>query len=86
MSLKKHGKNISGIEILGISKWGLWILVRDKEYYLEFKKFPWFAKAPLEKIMKAECLHGMHLYWPDLDIDLELASLEHPERYPLLAR
>jgi hypothetical protein len=24
-----------------------------------------------------------HLYWPDLDVDLSLDSIEHPERYPL---
>lgn len=27
-----------------------------------------------------------HLYWPDLDVDLTLDSIEHPERYPLKAR
>jgi hypothetical protein len=24
-----------------------------------------------------------HLRWPDLDVDLALESIEHPERYPL---
>jgi len=23
-------------------------------------------------------------YWPDLDIDIELEALEHPERFPLM--
>jgi hypothetical protein len=23
-----------------------------------------------------------HLYWPDLDIDLEIESIEYPERFP----
>jgi hypothetical protein len=23
-----------------------------------------------------------HLYWPDLDVDLSVDSIEHPERYP----
>jgi hypothetical protein len=27
-----------------------------------------------------------HLYWPDLDIDLAVDSLDHPERYPLVSR
>jgi hypothetical protein len=27
-----------------------------------------------------------HLYWPDLDIDLAVESIEHPERYPLVSR
>jgi hypothetical protein len=31
-------------------------------------------------------LHGRHLHWPDLDVDLEVDALEHPERYPLAYR
>jgi len=28
-------------------------------------------------------LHGYHLYWPELDVDLEIDNLENPEKYPL---
>jgi hypothetical protein len=27
-----------------------------------------------------------HLHWPDLDVDLSVNSIEHPERYPLKAK
>jgi hypothetical protein len=27
-----------------------------------------------------------HLYWPDLDVDLAVESLDHPERFPLVSR
>ena len=27
-----------------------------------------------------------HLYWPELDVDLSVESIEHPERYPLKAK
>ena len=27
-----------------------------------------------------------HLYWPDLDVDLAVESLAHPERYPLVSQ
>jgi hypothetical protein len=27
-----------------------------------------------------------HLYWPDLDVDLSVDSIEHPERYPMKAK
>jgi hypothetical protein len=27
-----------------------------------------------------------HLYWPDLDVDLAVESIEHPERFPLVSR
>ncbi|WP_394707314.1 DUF2442 domain-containing protein [uncultured Desulfobacter sp.] len=25
-----------------------------------------------------------HFYWPDLDVDLGVESIEHPERFPYL--
>jgi hypothetical protein len=33
-----------------------------------------------------EFSHGRHLYWPDLDVDLDLERIEHPEKFPLVAR
>ncbi|WP_414026616.1 DUF2442 domain-containing protein [Cyanobium sp. ATX-6F1] len=27
-----------------------------------------------------------HLYWPDLDVDLSVASIRHPSEFPLQAR
>jgi hypothetical protein len=27
-----------------------------------------------------------HYYWPDLDVDLAEEIIEHPERFPLVAR
>jgi hypothetical protein len=26
-----------------------------------------------------------HLYWPDLDVDLSVRSIEHPEEFPLVS-
>jgi hypothetical protein len=31
-------------------------------------------------------LHGYHLYWPDLDVDLEIDNLKNPEKYPLKSK
>ena len=47
---------------------------------------PWFRRAALEQVFRVELLHGEHLYWPDLDVDLDLDRIEHPERYPLVAQ
>jgi len=37
-------------------------------------------------IQNVKLLNAHHLYWPDLDVDLALASIENPERFPLVAR
>ena len=82
--LKKPGKNISSIvEVQNISTHGLWIIIGEKEFFLPFSEFPWFLKGTVEQIYQVEQPHEGHLYWPSLDIDISIDSLEHPEKYPL---
>ena len=81
--LRKPGRNTSRVEILNISQGGIWLYVRSKEYFLPYENFPWFKQAKVAEIYNVKLLHGHHLRWPQLDIDLELESLEHPEQYPL---
>jgi len=84
MKSQKLGKNTSVVEVLNISRNGLWILVQDHEYLLTFKDYPWFKKATISQIHKVKLIRGHHLHWSELDIDLELESLKSPEKYPLL--
>jgi hypothetical protein len=80
------GTGTSGVEILNVSPHGLWLMVGEKEYFLDFEHFPWFRRATLEQLFRAELLHEDHLYWPDLDVDLDIDRVEHPEKYPLIAQ
>ena len=86
MKLQKSGKRTSGAEILNVSKFGIWMLIEDREYFLSYKDFPWFQKASVENIYSFEFLHKRHLYWPSLDIDLSLESLQSPSMFPLIAK
>ena len=38
------------------------------------------------KVLHVELPSEHHLYWPELDIDLEVQSVFHPELYPLASR
>ena len=69
-----------------ISKHGFWLLVEDKELFLPFREFPWFQRASVSAILNVEQLQPHHLYWPDLDVDLAVESIEHPEKFPLVAK
>ncbi len=80
------GALTSPAEVTNISRHGFWLLVDDQELFLPFDEFPWFRTAAVEAILKVERPQPDHLYWPDLDVDLTLDSIEHPERYPLKAR
>jgi hypothetical protein len=86
MKSKTLGEGISQIEVTNISKSGFWILLGAEELFLPFKQFPWFKEAPVGQILNVELPSPDHLYWPDLDVDLEVESIRHPERYPLVAK
>jgi hypothetical protein len=62
---------------------GLWLWVKDKEYFLSYDEYPWFKEAKVNQILNVKLLHGFHLYWPELDVDLEIGSLDRPQDYPL---
>jgi hypothetical protein len=80
------GNNTSGPEVTNISQHGLWLLVGQEELFLSFEQFPWFQSAPIGKVLRVEQPSSQHLYWPDLDIDLAIESIRHPERFPLVSR
>jgi hypothetical protein len=80
------GASTSQVEVTNISQHGFWLLLDDDELFLPFKDFPWFKSAPVEAILRLERPRPGHLYWPDLDVDLSVESIEHPERYPLKSR
>lgn len=78
------GKNTLPAEVQDISRNGIWLLIRGKEYFLAYADYPWFKEAKLAAIYNLKLLHGTHLHWPDLDVDLELESLKQPGKYPLV--
>ena len=77
------GTSTSEIEVLNISARGVWLYVKGKEHFLPYEDFPWFKDARVSEIHHVRLLHGHHLHWADLDVDLDLDSLKHLERYPL---
>lgn len=78
------GKSTSSAEVENISRQGIWLFVKGREYFLPYDEYPWFEDAKLSEIHNVKLLHGAHLHWPDLDVDLELDSLSKKEQYPLL--
>jgi len=71
--------------VTNISQHGLWLLLEDEELFLPFAEFPWFREATIQKILHVELPSPNHLYWPELDIDLSVESIRHPELFPLVS-
>jgi hypothetical protein len=86
MESAEPGTNTSAVELANVSPHGLWLLVDGREHYLPFDTFPWFRDATIGQLSRIERPAPDHLYWPDLDVDLTLESIEHPEAYPLVSR
>lgn len=86
MSSLAHGNNISVVEVTHISSHGLWLLADGKELFLSYDEFPWFKDQSVKSIIQVEEPAPGHFYWPDIDVDLTVESIEHPERFPLKAK
>ena len=79
------GKNTL-VRVENITPFGIWFFIKRKEYFLDFDIFPYFREQSIRAIQNVSLLHDVHLYWPDIDIDLEIDNLENPEKYPLISK
>jgi hypothetical protein len=80
------GTSTFPVEVTNVSRHGLWLLVGDEELFLPFEHFPRFRDASIEKLSMVERPTADHLYWPLLDIDLSVESIQNPAAFPLVAR
>lgn len=83
MSSEPLGQSTSDVEVTNVTRHGVWIIVRDREFFMPYEEFPWFKDAAIGAVVNCEESSPGHLYWPDLDVDLGLETIEHPERFPL---
>jgi Protein of unknown function (DUF2442) len=86
MKSEMHGRSTSPAEVTNVSPHGFWLFVGNRELFVPFEDFPWFRDASIREITNVQLPSPHHLYWPDLDIDLAVESIEHPERFPLRSK
>ena len=80
------GKNTLKVEVTNISSHGIWLITGNRELFLGYDQFPWFKDVPIGKIINVEEPSPGHFYWPELDVDLGIESIEYPERFPLVSK
>jgi hypothetical protein len=81
----QRGRSTSAVELTNVSPHGFWLLIGENERFVSFTEFPWFRDATISELANVELPSSHHLHWPDLDIDLAVDSLDHPERFPLVS-
>ena len=80
------GTITSPVEVTNVSSHGFWLFIEQRELFVPFQDFPWFKDASIGAITRVELPSPHHLYWPELDVDLAVESIEHPERFPLVSK
>jgi Protein of unknown function (DUF2442) len=86
MKSQPRGEHTSEVEVTNISTHGFWLWLAGRELFLPFSEFPWFRNASVAQITNVQWPSEDHLYWPELDVDLSVRSIEHPEEFPLKSR
>jgi len=69
-----------------INAQGIMICVNGQDFFLSYNRIPWMREASIKDVLNVQMCGNDAVEWPDLDIDLEIDSLRHPERYPLLIK
>ena len=85
MKSSRHGETIL-VSVENITPLGFWLFAKGRGYFLAYKDYPYFRDQTLKSIQTVQLLHGYQLYWPELDVDLEIDNLENSEKYPLKSR
>ena len=69
--------------VTDINQFGFWVLCQNKEYFIAFNDYPVFKKHPVDDIFNVQHISPKQLYWPQLDVDIEIDALANPKRFPL---
>ena len=83
-TILENNTNAISASVLMINNQGIMISVEGNDYFLSYNRVPWMKDATVRNILNIKMSGKNAVEWPDLDIDLEIDSLKHPERYPLV--
>ena len=84
--------NLSGnsqstsVSVLMINSQGMMLSVLGNDYFVSYNRVPWLRDARISSALNVRMAGQNAIEWPDLDVDLEIESLKHPERYPLVMK
>ena len=82
---KNNSANTSA-SVLMINAQGIMLSVLGNDYFLSYNRIPWMQDAPIRSVLNVQMSGPEAIELPDLEVDLEIDSLRHPERYPLVIK
>jgi hypothetical protein len=85
-TLSNNNSATTLVSVLMINAQGIMLSVQGHDYFLSYNRIPWMQDAPIRSALNVQMSGSEAIEWPDLDVDLEIESLRHPERYPLVIK
>ena len=82
----KNNTSSTSVSVLMINAQGIMLSVLGNDYFISYNRIPWMQDAPVRSVLNVQMSGNRAIEWPDLDVDLEIESLQHPERYPLVMK
>lgn len=84
-TLKSNLQDTS-VSVLMINDKGIMLSVKGNDYFISYNRMPWIKNASIMDALNVQMSGRNAIEWPTLNIDLEIDSLKHPERYPLIMK
>lgn len=84
-NLNDNLKNTS-VSVLMINFQGMMLSVLGNDYFVSYNRVPWLRNARISSALNVRMAGKNAIEWPELDVDLEIDCLKHPERYPLVMK
>lgn len=85
MTSRNFMQNTS-VDVLMINSQGMMLSVQGQDYFVSYNRVPWLRDARISSALNVRMCGRNAIEWPELDVDLEIDSLRHPERYPLVMK
>ena len=76
----------TSVNVLMINSQGILLNVMGNDYFVSYNRLPWMKDASIRSVLNVKMAGVNAIEWPDLDVDLEINSLKHPEQYPLVMK
>ena len=74
------------VNVLMINSQGILLNVMGNDYFVSYNRLPWMKDGSIRSVLNVQMAGVNAIEWPDLDVDLEINSLKHPEQYPLVMK
>jgi hypothetical protein len=84
-NLNANSQNTS-VSVLMINSQGIMLSVQGNDFFVSYNRMPWLKDARISDVLNVRMSGRSAIEWEALGVDLEIDSLKHPERYPLIMK